>query len=109
MRALGFPGESRFDGFVVSANAPEEAKADGGPLRVRRRAARLSQQRLAELAGCSVAMVRVLEGGYQPTKSKVLGEITKALAHLEDEDLAATRGLVKTSSTAMQGHRGAEV
>lgn len=49
-------------------------------LRQRRLDAGLSQQRLAELARCSVQMVRVLEGGMRPTSSAVLGRIELVLA-----------------------------
>lgn len=52
-------------------------------LRQRRLDAGLSQQRLAELARCSVQMVRVLEGGMRPTSSAVLSRIELVLAEHE--------------------------
>jgi transcriptional regulator with XRE-family HTH domain len=48
-------------------------------LRTLRRRRGLSQQRLAELAGCSLSMVRVLESGYQPERSDVLPRVLLAL------------------------------
>jgi transcriptional regulator with XRE-family HTH domain len=52
-----------------------------------RRAAGLSQQRLAELADCSLAAVALFERGYQPDTSAVLPRI---LAVLNDERPEAT-------------------
>lgn len=49
-------------------------------LREQRLAAGLSQQRVAELAECSVQMVRVLESGMRPTTSAVLSRIEAVLA-----------------------------
>lgn len=51
----------------------------GPDLKVLRRSAGMSQQRLAELAGCSVSMVRVLESGYEPERSDVLPRLLAAL------------------------------
>lgn len=50
-----------------------------GPLRASRRAAGLSQQRLAELAGCSLTMIRVLESGYEPQNSDVMPRVAQVL------------------------------
>jgi predicted transcriptional regulator len=74
--------------------------ADG--LREHRRRRGITQQRLAELAGCSLSMVRILEAGAKPRKSAVLGRIVSVL---NDEDLAGQRGLV-TSSAAGVGSNG---
>lgn len=49
-------------------------------LRQRRDAAGLSQQSLAQLAGCSLSMVRVLERGIGPAHSDVLARIESVLA-----------------------------
>ena len=57
----------------MSTNATAES---GDLLRAARKAAGLSQQRVAELAGCSVSYVRVLEAGYTPGGSTVLQRIT---------------------------------
>ena len=46
----------------MSVNATERR----GGLGAVRRAGGLSQQRVAELAGCSVGYVRLLESGYRP-------------------------------------------
>ena len=53
----------------------------GGSLRAARKAAGLSQQRVAELAGCSLTYVRVLESGYTPRDagSKVFCRILNVL------------------------------
>ncbi|MGH2875670.1 MAG: helix-turn-helix domain-containing protein [Solirubrobacteraceae bacterium] len=49
-------------------------------LRERRHAAGLTQQRLAELAGASRSMVRMLEGGYvPPRRSRVLERVEQVL------------------------------
>jgi transcriptional regulator with XRE-family HTH domain len=62
---------------MVNANDTEPT---GRSLRERRRAAGLSQQRLAELAHCSMDMVRRLEAGYRPTRtSAVLPRILRVL------------------------------
>lgn len=51
-----------------------------GAFRARRRTLGLSQQRLAELAHCSVSMVRLLEAGYRPSHdSAVLSRIATVL------------------------------
>lgn len=52
-------------------------------IRDRRRARGISQQRLAELASCSLSMVRVLESGYEPGTSRVLDRIDRALNDVE--------------------------
>ncbi len=49
-------------------------------VREQRLARGLSQQRVAELAGCSLNMVRLLEAGYQPTSSRVAPRIAEVLA-----------------------------
>jgi transcriptional regulator with XRE-family HTH domain len=48
-------------------------------LRAMRRDAGLSQQRVAELAHCSIATVALLERGYRPNTSDVLPRIVDAL------------------------------
>jgi transcriptional regulator with XRE-family HTH domain len=53
-------------------------------IRQRRKDAGLSQQRLAELAGCSIATVRLVENGWQAS-SQMLGHI---LAALDEEEKA---------------------
>ena len=63
-------------------------------LRALRRHAGFSQQRLAELAQCSVAMVQLLEGGYEPAESRVLERIAVVL---NDDDPVTTPGRVTTS------------
>ncbi len=54
-------------------------------LRDRRLAVGLSQQALAERAGCSVASLRNLEAGWRATMrgSRVLGDILAALDEAE--------------------------
>jgi len=52
-------------------------------IRERRAALGISQQRLAELANCSLSMVRVLESGYEPESSRVLERIASVLTNDE--------------------------
>lgn len=54
-------------------------------IREQRRAAGLSQDRLARLAGCSVAMMIAIERGYIPRRSRVLPEIERVLATLNEQ------------------------
>lgn len=49
-------------------------------LRLRRDAAGLSQQKLAQLADCSIQMVRLLEQGLRPAQSDVLLRVEQVLA-----------------------------
>lgn len=51
----------------------------GRQLREARKAANLTQQKLAELADCSIAYIRVLEGGYAPDMSVVLDRIHEVI------------------------------
>lgn len=60
----------------MSANATPPV---GAFLREQRREAGLSQQALAAQAGCSIAMVRLLESGYLPSSGSVIERITAAL------------------------------
>ncbi len=53
--------------------------ASGWNLRELRRAAGFSQQRVAELAECSINMVGLFERGYAPASSQVLGRVTAVL------------------------------
>lgn len=56
-----------------------DAHTDTLKLRDRRLEAGLSQQKLAHAAGCSIAMVRLLEGGFTPSRSAVLSRIIGVL------------------------------
>lgn len=60
-------------------------------LRERRKRAGLSQQALADLAGASRTMIRLLEGGYTPTRrssvSERLERILSELEHKTDRSL----------------------
>lgn len=59
-------------------------------LRALRKAAGMSQERLAQLAGCSLHTVALFERGYRPGRSDVLPRI---IAVLNDErPVAVTRG-----------------
>lgn len=62
-----------------------DATAVVGGLREQRRAAGLSQQVLAEKAGCSVSYVRVLEQGFAPDRSEVLPRVLAVLSAGEVE------------------------
>jgi predicted transcriptional regulator len=50
----------------------------------RRKELGLSQQELARLAGCSIAAVRLFEGGWTSDRSKVLTKIEAVLAKREE-------------------------
>lgn len=62
---------------------------DSGALAARRKAVGLSQQKLAHLADCSVAMISLLERGYQPENSSVLGRVVAAIDDCENSQEAA--------------------
>lgn len=69
-------------------------KGRRGGLRARREAAGLSQQRLAELAGCSIATIGLYEGAYSPARSTVLERV---LAVLDEERPAGGPGAQETA------------
>ncbi len=72
-----------------------DREADAKALRTLRKEAGISQQRLAELARCSIATVRLYEGGYRPNPEMV----AKLVAVLKDDEGAATtRRPVKESA-----------
>ncbi len=79
---------------MASVNATDRR----GGLHERRKAAGLSQQRLAELAGCSLTFVRVLEAGYEPATSAVLPRILAVLdGSTTSEATVDGRGSAKTA------------
>jgi DNA-binding XRE family transcriptional regulator len=83
---------------MVNGNDGSGAHAPG--LRAQRKAAKLSQERLAALAGCSTSMVKLLERGYDPERSDVLQRV---LAILKSEDPGAggrTEVFAKTAGKA---------
>lgn len=55
-------------------------------IRARREAAGLSQQRLAEHAGISISMLRLLETGYEPNTSLAAKRVLTALDDAEREE-----------------------
>lgn len=59
--------------------APVDTSPQPGHIRARRIQEKLSQQRLAELAGCSLSMIRLLEAGYEPADSAVVPRIERVL------------------------------
>jgi transcriptional regulator with XRE-family HTH domain len=61
----------------------------GGGIRERRRAAGLSQERLAREADCSTSYIQLLEGGFRPRSGEVLGRIAHVLG-CEQADLSET-------------------
>jgi predicted transcriptional regulator len=79
----------------MSANATSQ-------VRQRRCAAGLTQQRLAQLADCSISYVRLLERGYEPNDSTVAPRIMRAL---NDSSPGGDQG----SSENGGGDRGAEI
>jgi transcriptional regulator with XRE-family HTH domain len=60
----------------------------GGDLRSRRIAAGLTQQRVADLAGCSISIVGLLERGLTPEHSSVIPRI---LAVLDGQEIPARK------------------
>jgi transcriptional regulator with XRE-family HTH domain len=74
----------------------------GDEIRERRTNAGLSQQRLAELAACSISTVRLVENGWQP--SDVM--LDRLLIALNDERAPATARVVKESAEVGDGHDG---
>jgi predicted transcriptional regulator len=74
----------------------------GGSLRQRRKAAGLTQQGLAVRAHCSMHMVQLLEGGYQPTSSAVLARVLRVLSE-HDPPRAATTGRETADSAGDHG------
>lgn len=77
-----------------------------GGLHERRKAAGLSQQRLAELAGCSLTFVRVLEAGYEPATSAVLPRILAVLDGPTTCNDAAGNGAVAKLAVMGDGRDG---
>lgn len=57
--------------------------ATGNQLQERRRAAGLTQDDLARLAGASRSTVKLLEGGWRPRRSAVRARILRVLDDLE--------------------------
>lgn len=51
----------------------------------RRKAVGLSQQKLAQLAECSLAMVSLFERGYRPETSEVLDSIVRVIREHEQQ------------------------
>jgi transcriptional regulator with XRE-family HTH domain len=62
---------------------------DGAELRKKRKASAFSQQRLAELAGCSISTVRLVENGYQASDEM----LARLFSALKDESPANHPGL----------------
>lgn len=79
--------------MAVDVNSPI-----GGTLRNLRHDAGISQQRLAQLADCSLSMVKLLERGYEPdAKSEVLARVVAAL---KDEALANEKAPAATGASS---------
>jgi transcriptional regulator with XRE-family HTH domain len=85
---------------MASVNATDRR----GGLHERRKAAGLSQQRLAELAGCSLTFVRVLEAGYEPATSAVLPRILAVLDGSTTSNGTAGNGAVAKLAVMGDGH-----
>ncbi len=77
-----------------------------GGLREQRRAVGLSQQRLAELANCSLSAIRLFERGYQPDPSAVRERVEAILSDPSTSEAAGdNRGFAK-SAGAGDGRNG---
>jgi transcriptional regulator with XRE-family HTH domain len=88
-------------------NAHGNEGPDSDDIRALRRSVGLSQQRLAEMVGCSLATVALFERGYRPHTSTVLPRIIATLTEraLNDERPAVTPGARETTS-AVAGPTG---
>ncbi len=69
-----------------------------------RRSRGLSQQRVAELAGCSLSMVRQLERGYRPTSGDTLRRVVDVL---NDESQGGHPGSHRPSAPGVEVAHGA--
>jgi transcriptional regulator with XRE-family HTH domain len=69
-----------------------------------RRAAGLTQQELAERAGCSISYVRLLERGYAPSFSEVITRLERVL----NEKRPGGHQVVLRTSAAEQGRHEPE-
>lgn len=83
----------------MGANATDPV----GAIRDQRRAAGMSQQRLAELAHCSVSYVRLLERGFAPASSDVLPRVLDALCPSTSNGGPAKAAAAKGERTARRG------
>ena len=80
--------------------------ASGARLRQMRYEAGISQQRLAELARCSISSVRLLESGYEPESSAVLDRLTAALASCPTKSEAPAGSAEASQRSAGLGRDG---
>jgi transcriptional regulator with XRE-family HTH domain len=69
--------------LALMANANAQYTRETGGIRSQRRHAGLTQQQLAEIVGCSMSYVRLLEAGFTPSEGEVLPRIERALAVLD--------------------------
>jgi hypothetical protein len=67
-----------------SYHGGEASAAPALALAGRRKALGFSQQKLAGLAGCSIGIIRMLESGYMPNRSEMVGKIERALTAAEE-------------------------
>lgn len=72
-------------------------------IRQARSAAGLSQEKLAQLAECSTAYVRVLERGYLPARPADAPAYTRVLAVLNGESQPRPAGSRDAQSSARHG------
>lgn len=83
------------------------AKATGGTgadLREQRLAVGLSQQRLAELARCSINAVRLFERGYDPARSPVRERVVAVLTGPTTSEGPAGNGTSAKLAVMGDGH-----
>jgi DNA-binding transcriptional regulator YiaG len=74
---------------TLASMASAKATSETGALRDLRRAKGLSQHELAERAGCSIAIVRLLEGGYHPQRSEVVPRLVAVLERDADAEVGS--------------------
>lgn len=81
----------RFSGRMPSTTTSTGGRVDAASLRAARLARGLSRAELSGLAGCSLASIANLEGGYLPKRSPVLARVLDALADGQSGDDATAR------------------
>ncbi len=84
--------------WTILCMPSSKSRVPSGDLRERRLACGLTQQRLAALAGVSIASIALYEAGYTPTRSRHVLE--RVLAVLDEERPADGPG---AQETARQG------
>jgi DNA-binding transcriptional regulator YiaG len=83
----------------MSVNGSAESRR----IREMRRTAGLSQQRIAELADCSVSMVRLLESGWRPESHSAVLDRIYSILHEEGRPAMNETPLQTSARTGRHG------